>query len=151
MYVAITACRRDETSVQQPASEKTVTTTAIQPSNAANKAVATEIALRPDVLSRSALGTRLSGDGTVLESKETFRRRDPIHLSMWLKEAPEGLAMSARWLDAKGEEVSKQQEPASGAKVVTFKLDRQLQPGKYKVEGIWGGNVVVEYEFEVTR
>ncbi|HEY0144087.1 MAG TPA: hypothetical protein VGF48_24585 [Thermoanaerobaculia bacterium] len=145
-----TACRRGESpAAQQPASTNTVTTTAVTPSNAEGKAVTTTIALRPDVLSRSALGSRLAGDGTVIESRETFRRRDPIYLSMWLEEAPQGLAMSARWLDAKGEEVSKQQQPAAGKKFVTFKLDRQLAAGKYKVEGIWGGNVVVEYEFEV--
>lgn len=152
LYVATTACRRGETpAAQQPASTSSVTTTAVTPSNASGKTVDTTVALRPDVLSRSALGSRLSGDGSVIESRETFRRRDPIYLSMWLEEAPQGLAMSARWLDANGQEIAKQQQPAAGKKMVTFKLDRQLAAGNYKVEGIWGGNVVVEYEFAVVK
>ncbi|HEX6160199.1 MAG TPA: hypothetical protein VF111_08545, partial [Thermoanaerobaculia bacterium] len=88
VMVTLTACRRDEPAAPPPASTRSVTTTAIQPSDAAQKVVKTEIALTPDVLSRSALGSRIAGDGTVLESKETFRRRDPIYLSMWLEEAP---------------------------------------------------------------
>lgn len=147
------ACRRESLapSVDRTAESKpTTTAVTAEPVDARTARVDTTVAMRPSVVSRAALGSKTGGaDGGVLESKTTFATKDPVRLSMWLTEAPEGLMVAARWLDEEGKEVSVQSQPGEKGKPMTFTLDKKLKPGKYRVEGYWGDNIVAEYDFTV--
>lgn len=114
------------------------------------KQVKQRVDLMPEVLSRCEAGSQLGPDGLVSQPSETFKTSDPIHLSMWIKEAPSGLQLAMRVLDSDGNEIGiARRDHAAGAKAVTMKVGEALKPGKYKLEGYWGGNLVCEKEVEV--
>ena len=68
---------------------------------------------------------------------------------MRLNESPEKLAVSVRILQGE-KEIDTVQQPAAGKTSVTLRLPK-LKPGKYKLEGIWGGNRACEEEIEVRK
>lgn len=108
--------------------------------------------LQPRVLSRCEAGSQLGNDGMVAKPAATFRENDSIYLSMWLAEAPEGLQLSMRVLDAGGNEVgTARRDDAGGARAATIHVGEPLGPGKYKLEGFWGGNLACEKEISVVR
>lgn len=116
----------------------------------AGKQVKQKVVPRPDVLSRCESGSQLGPDGLVSQPSTTFRTADPIHLSMWIRESPEGLQLAMRVLDADDDEVGiARRDDAGGARAVTMKVGQELEPGKYRLEGYWGGNLVCEKTIEV--
>lgn len=67
--------------------------------------------------------------------------------TMHLNEAPEKLHVSVR-IHQGDEEIAFVRQPAAGLKVATLKLPK-LEPGKYRLEGLWGGNRACEAEIEI--
>ena len=115
------------------------------------KRVRQKFVLQPQVLSRCEAGTRLSPDNLVAEPASKFKKGEPVYLSMWLAEAPEGLQVSLRVLDANEDEIgTARRDDAGGLKAVTLHVGEELEPGRYKLEGFWGGNLVCEKWVEVT-
>jgi hypothetical protein len=51
-------------------------------------------------------------------------------------------------LDEKREELARAQKPASDATTVTVPVAKQ-KPGRYTLEGLWGGNSVCEEKIEI--
>jgi hypothetical protein len=137
----IVACQRE--TIAPPTATQT-TSTAAPVVDASTVDTAAAIPLIPDVLTRSVLGTEPGGG-----EASSFQKGQKIYLTLWIKEAPEGLVVSARWLDDDGKQLSLVHKPANGAKVVSVPLERKLGPGQYRVEGIWGGNKVVEKSFAI--
>ena len=74
---------------------------------------------------------------------------EPIALTLELLESPQELQVSARVLDAKGEIVAEADAPGEGKKSVTLTVKEKVKPGKYRLAGYWGGNVVCEREITV--
>ena len=128
------------------------TRTVWQRSDLAGKRVKQKYVLRPNVISRCESGSQLGGDGLVSVPSATFKTSDPIHLSMWLTQAPHELQLTMRVLDAEENEIGvAHRDDAGGAQAVTLKVGQDLEPGKYKLEGFWGGNLVCEKAIEVTQ
>ena len=67
--------------------------------------------------------------------------------TMHLNEAPEKLHVSVR-IHQGDEEIAFVRQPAEGLRVATLKLPK-LEPGKYRLEGLWGGNRACEAEIEI--
>ena len=103
----------------------------------------------PDILEKSALGRDLGPDGAVSREEILFSPGQPVSLTIWLKQSPPGLATGVKWLDPKEKVLAQEQRPMNGAKVTTFTLRQKLAPGRYRVIGYWGGNVVADRTFEV--
>jgi hypothetical protein len=139
--VLFVACQRETIAPAAPAQTAATAAPVVDASTVDAGAV---IPLIPNVLTRAAVGTEPGGG-----EASSFEKGQPVYLTMWLKEAPEGLVVSARWLDADGKQLSVVHKPANGAKTVSVPLDRKLKPGQYRVEGIWGGNKVVEKSFAI--
>jgi hypothetical protein len=143
--VALFACHRGA-----PAQKRAVrvTTTNI-PSDARNAKENDLIRPTGRFLQSSRLGTKLGADGAVAEESATFGEGEPVYLTLSLRESPAGLQTHAVWLDAGNREIGKELHPMNGAKVVTFAMTKRLAPGRYRVEGYWGGNVAADKTFEV--
>ena len=144
--LALASCRKHEPPAQKP--RKVVTT--VIPENVRGKE---KLFIRPDVpniLDKAVLGSKLAPDGTVAQENIVFAPRDPIALTIWLKQSPPGLSTGAIWYHGDGKAFAHEQRTMNGAKVVTFSMNEKLKPGKYRVEGYWGGNVVADKTFEVT-
>lgn len=148
---AFVACRNEKPAASTTAPASPTATVAGAPRDMKNDKIDTKVMLRPPVISKCLVGSALAKDGTVAEERTVYRAKDPIYLSMWLNEAPEGLKVSLRAFDAKDETAMFIQEPATDKKVVTIKAQPQLKPGKYRVEGFWGGNSVCETYVEVRK
>jgi hypothetical protein len=105
----------------------------------------------PSFMKKSLLGTKLDAQGNVVEEKSTFRKGEPVYLTMILKDSPVGLQTHVSWLRARdNSELHAEMREMKGAKVVTFALgDPNLEPGKYRVIGYWGGNVAADKPFEI--
>jgi len=142
--VAFGSCGKNETA---PAKRKVVTT--VIPENESGQKKRAFVRPVPDILDKSLLGTKLAADGTVAEESSAFKAGQPIALTIWLKQSPPGLATSATWFDGSEKKIAHEQRPMNGAKVATFALKQKLAPGRYRVEGYWGGNVVADKSFEV--
>lgn len=127
--LAVLACRK-ETSAPAPAAQSSapVTTTTSGPAQDLQAAkVDTIIPVAPVPVSRC-------------EATETT-------FTMHLNEAPEKLHVSVR-IHQGDEEVGFVRQPAEGLKVATLKLPK-LEKGKYRLEGLWGGNRACEQEIEI--
>lgn len=148
----VASCQR-ETAVPPAQTTQTVQTTAVTTQDLSKANVDAVIAPTPDeFLERASVGTATGPGGMVIQSKTTFKRNEPIRISMWLKESPSGLRTSAKIYDADDNPVMEESQEMKGAKSVTLTFDtKQLKPGTYRVVGYWGGNVAAEYEVKVTK
>jgi len=116
------------------------------------KRVTQKFVLQPQVLSRCEAGSQLGNDGLVAQPAAAFRENDPIYLSMWLAQAPEGLQLSLRVLDDEGNEIgTARRDDVGGARAATLHVGETLGPGSYRLEGFWGGNLVCEKRISVVR
>ena len=148
LLALLVACRKESPAAQrQPA---TVTeTVAGTPANLATTTVENVIPLVATVAQRCEVGTQLDAKGIVATKAATIPAGVPMHLTIWLSESPKELQVSMRVRDSNHDEVATSTKPANGAKVITLKLDQKLDPGKYRVEGVWGGNVACEQDVEI--
>lgn len=120
------------------------------PSDARNAKVNTLIPVTPpQILDTARLGATLGPDGRVSTETATFKKGEPVYLTLDIRESPVGLATEAAWQDAKGKELARERREMKGAKTVTFAMKKPLPSGHYKVVGYWGGNIAAEKPFEV--
>jgi hypothetical protein len=98
---------------------------------------------------RCRLGSELGQDGTVSTVTDRFGAEDRVTLTMTLRQAPEPLQVALRVLNAKGKQVAIVEKAATGLREVTLTLPEPLEPGRYKTEGYWGGNVACEQKIRV--
>ena len=145
------ACQKakEPSTAQQPPVR--TSSAAQKPQDLSNAQVNAVLALAEAPLEKSLLGDTLGKDGNVTAQQTQFLAGQPIYLTMWVKQSPGGLQTSARWYDAKKKEVAMEARDMKGAKVVTFTMNKKLEPGKYYVAGFWGGNQGCEYDFEVLK
>lgn len=145
----VLACQRN----RPEAVEQAPSSTATQPQDLSKANVKTVIAVgQPDVLQQAKIGSKVGDDGNVTEEKASFTRAEPVYLTIWLKESPQGLQTSVRWLDSKGFVVSEERRPMAGSKVATFKLGvKGPKAGDYRAVAYWGGNIAGEYDFKITK
>jgi hypothetical protein len=143
--LALVACRRNE----QPAAGKRRVVTTIIPEDEKGAKKRVFVKPVPDILDKSMLGSKLAPDGTVAEEDVAFKPGQPVALTIWLKQSPPGLATRAIWYGSDDKPIAREQRPMNGARVATFVYKQRLKPGKYRVEGYWGGNVVADKTFEV--
>ncbi|HYC91109.1 MAG TPA: hypothetical protein VEO54_17960 [Thermoanaerobaculia bacterium] len=149
--IACAACRYEAPPAEGPRPQLRQRTV-WQRTDMSGKQMTQKFVLQPQVLSRCEAGSQLGGDGLVARPASTFGEQDSIYLSMWLSEAPEGLQLALRVLDADGNEIgTARRDDAGGARAVTLQVGEPLKPGKYKLEGFWGGNLVCEREISVVR
>lgn len=109
------------------------------------------IVLPLNVVPQCVSGSILGDNGAVSTASTSFGRKDPIYFSMWLKEAPAGLRVSVKMLDEKGKEVAVVPRDAAGLEIATLTIPAPPKPGKYKLEGYWGGNLVCERDVEIKK
>lgn len=151
--ILLAACRKETappaTAQPQPATTAAATATA-EPQDLKNAKVNTVIPLPPDVVPQCQTGSQLNPTGAVARALTSFGPKDPIYFSMWLKEAPEGLQVSVKVLDAENEEVVVVPKAAAGLAIATMTVPT-LKAGKYKLEGYWGGNAVCENSVEIRK
>lgn len=150
----LVACRRPEQAAapQNQTSPATPTTTA-PPQDLSKAKINTVVPVNPPTYVReSRLGSKLDAEKNVAEEKVTFKRNEPVYLTMWLQQSPKGLQTSVRWYDSNGNQIDEEFRPMNGEKVVTFKFDvKRPKAGAYRAVGYWGGNIAAEYDFTVTQ
>jgi hypothetical protein len=123
-----------------------------QRTDLAGKQVSQKFVLQPKVLSRCEAGSQLGNDSLVASPASEFGENDSIYLSMWLAEAPEGLQLALRVVDEEGNEIgTARRDDAGGARAATLQVGEALEPGRYTLEGFWGGNLVCEKPISVVR
>jgi len=104
----------------------------------------------PPFVDANAIGPKLGPDGTVMGEVKTFKTSDPINLTMKFHDSPKGLVANFAIEDMKFKTIHHEERPMNGSKVVTFTVPpKSLKPGRYRVEGYWGGNLAVEYVIDV--
>ena len=134
----LAACRREE--VAPPAqAQRTATqteTVAPKPEDLSAKKIDTTVRIPPPPVSGC-------------EVKPSFTANEPIDFTMQLAEAPAELHVSVRVMKG-SEEIAFVRQPAEGKKTVTLRLPK-LDPGKYRLEGLWGGNLGCEKQIEVAK
>lgn len=142
------ACQRNETTSTKKGVH--VTTKTI-PGDARNARVNDVIQPVPVFIDRAALGDKVGPDGNVTQEAVRVPTGQPMYLTLYLHDSPVGLHTRAVWTDrATKKVVYQEQRDMKGAKVATFSLDtKKLAPGRYHVEGYWGGNVAADKEFEI--
>jgi hypothetical protein len=100
-------------------------------------------------IEKSLLGAKLGPDGAVSEETDHFEPGQTVYLTLRLHDSPVGLKTSAVWYGLGQTTISSEQKEMKGAKIATFALNTKLAPGKYRVEGHWGGNLAADKSFEV--
>ena len=153
LLVAAAACRKEAAPAPGTAPAKTttaVTTTAQKTQDLSNAKVNQVIPVPPRVVPRCSAGSVLGADGSA-SPKTDFARKDKIYFSMWLNEAPPGLQVSVKIFDEKDQPVTAVPMPAEGKKLATVEVPRPPKPGKYRLEGYWGGNWVCEQYIDVKK
>jgi hypothetical protein len=142
----ICACQKTETT----ATTGRVTTKTVA-GDASNARVDSVIQPAPVFIDKALLGPQIGSDGHVAVEKLAVRQGDIIFLTLYLRESPVGLKTQAKWTDQNKKELKREERDMKGAKIATFGLvTSDLKPGKYHVEGYWGGNLAAEKDFEVT-
>jgi hypothetical protein len=100
------------------------------------------------------VGGAVGEDGNVQTEVTTFRRNQPIYVTVHANEVPTGLAARVVWFDPKKKEIGMETKPVPvDTKVVTFRAPstRSWQPGKYRVE-IWlGGDQVADEDIVIRK
>lgn len=155
LLVAAAACRKEpmvpSTSTTSTQATKTaVTTTAPKAQDLSTAKVNQVIPIPPRVVPRCAAGSVLGADGSA-SPKADFAKKDKIYFSMWLNEAPAGLQVHVKVFDEKDQPVTAVPLPAEGLKLATVEVPRPAKPGKYRLEGYWGGNWVCEQYIDVKK
>lgn len=139
---SLAACRPREAG---SASRKVVTT--VIPENEARKKERDLIHPRAPI-EKALLGALLGPDGAVSQEADHFEPGQTVYLTLRLGDSPVGLKTNAVWYA--GEKIiSTEQKEMNGGKLATFALTAKLPPGRYRVEGHWGGNLAAEKTFEV--
>ena len=144
------ACRKEAPPAATATQTQTVTTTsAAPPKDLSGETVDLKIPVdKFNVVTDCRAGSTLDPLGSVSTANSTFTTKEKIHMTMFLREAPNELVVRVRALDPNEKEVSVTQKPAEGVKSATLTLG-PLKKGKYTLEGMWGGNVVCDEEIEV--
>lgn len=151
LCVTVLACPKDEpATTSQPGKPDVRTTTVGDPTDARNLRVDTVITPAPAFFDKAMLSTKVDGQGNAVDDEAVIPKGSPAFFTMYIRESPAGLHTRAVWMDASHKEIGKEEREMKGAKVATYKLDTtKLNPGKYVVQGYWGGNLAVEKEFDV--
>ena len=143
------SCNRSPSGVAPGTSAKSQTTID-KPVDLSKKKLVEKTPAVPPFIDGSSIGPKLAPDGTVVGEIRVFKTTDPIHLTLRFHDSPKGLVAAIVINDAKYHLLYREERPMNGAKVVTFTVPpKKLKPGKYRLEGYWGGNVAVEYGIEV--
>ena len=143
------ACQRNEAPSKAKPGH---VTTKVVPSDARNARIDTVIQPVPVFIDHALLSNKPETDGTVRQDTTTVARGDTVYLTMWFRESPVGLRSHAVWKDAAKKEIHREDRDMKGGKIATFALaTSKLKPGKYHVEGYWGGNVAAEKDFEIAE
>ena len=151
LAMSVAACRYEPPPAEGPRPQLRQRTV-WQRTDLAGKKVTQKFVLQPRVLSRCEAGSQLGNDGLVVRPMAEFGENDPVYLSMWLAEAPEGLQLALRVVDDKENEVgTARRDDAGGARAATLQVGEPLEPGRYKLEGFWGGNLACEKAISVVR
>lgn len=138
------ACRNEPAAPPSQPARAAAGTPASVTTDLSGAHIDTKIDLIPDVLQKAAIGTERDADGAVTAEPTTLPANQPLYLTMWFRSSPPELQVAARWLDEKGAEVAVERRGANGEPIVTLAVDKGLPRGVYKVEGYWGGNLVLE-------
>lgn len=100
-------------------------------------------------IEKSLLGAKLGPDGAVSEETDHFEPGQTVYLTLRLHDSPVGLKTNAVWYGPEQKMISSEQKEMNGGKIATFALTAKLAPGKYRVEGHWGGNLAADKSFEI--
>lgn len=151
LILAAAACGRETTTVTTTNGPRKVNIRTIPEDEKKKRADDVIRVDEPYFMKKSMLGAKLDAQGNVAEEKSTFRKGEPVYLTMILKDSPIGLQTHVTWLRERDKsELHTELHEMKGAKVVTFALgDPNLEPGKYRVIGYWGGNVAADKPFEI--
>jgi len=142
----LAGCSRSE--APTPGRRGVKTTTTAVPADLRNAQINKMVVREPTFLDSSAVGDQLGADGTVAKANDSIPEGHKIFFTMKLKESPSGLQTRAVWKDTFAREMTTEEKPMNGGKVITF-TSKPLPVGRYSVVGYWGGNVAVEVPFEV--
>ena len=137
--LTIVACRKQEASAPPKPKIAVTNTIAAPPVDLEGKKIDMKIPIEQIVASDCKTGTALDPSGVVAKEETTFTKKQPVFLSMGLKEAPTGLVVTLRVTDKEGKEVTFDRKPASGAKSIAFKTG-PFKTGDYRLLALWGAN-----------
>jgi hypothetical protein len=149
--VVLLSCHRREPPAAGAGKSSTSTSVTVdKPLDLNKKEIDQKIPAVPPFVDANAIGPKLGPDGTVMGEKKTFKTSEPINLTMKFHDSPKGLVANFTIEDMKFKTIHHEERPMNGSKVVTFTVPpKTLKPGRYRVEGYWGGNLAVEYVIEV--
>lgn len=137
--VSFLACQREGESPQVAAPGQATAETVVATEDASTALLDVKVPLTPNAVARCQ------------PSKTSFTLKEPVVLTIDMNAVPEALQVGARILDSNERLVTRVSEPANGRKSVTLTLRGEIpKPGKYRLEGLWGGNIVCEHPIEFT-
>lgn len=144
--VAVLLCACSLAACRPSSSRKAVA--AVVPENEARKTERDLI--RPHApIEKALLGAQLGPDGAVSQETDHFEPGQTVFLTLRLHDSPVGLKTNAIWYGPGQKMISSERREMNGAKVATFALTANLSPGRYRVEGHWGGNLAADKSFEI--
>ena len=135
--LALVACRQEAPAVPEAAAPPPVSSVPATPADARDANVDITLPLVANAVARCE------------PTKTAYAKGEAVQLEIDLNQAPEGLKVSSRVFDKAGKVVASASKPGAGQKSVTLQMEGKLRPGKYKIEGYWGGNLVCEHEITV--
>ena len=142
----VCACQKTESGTTQVARA----TTKNVPADARNVRVDTVIQPAPVFVDKALLSPFVGKDGNVEEERLKAKPGDIVYLTLFLHESPVGLKTQVKWTDSNKKELKREEREMKGSKTVTYGIETShMKPGKYHVEGFWGGNLAAEKDFEL--
>jgi methionine-rich copper-binding protein CopC len=140
ILLALVSCRKDEPPAPETSANQTAApSTATAPQDLSNADVNVKLPLLANAVARCE------------PDKTRFAAGETVRLTIDLNEAPEGLQVAARVIDADDKEVAHVRRPGAGQKTVAIAIEDDLAAGTYRLEGYWGGNLVCEHTITIGR
>ena len=151
--LVLLSCQRqsEQTSTASP-SGKPAAPAAKKPENLANAKVREVVPLTAaNPVGQSYVGTP-GPDGTVTVDKLTFKKGEPVYVTVKIRDRLPGARLSARWFDKAGKKLGEDSKQVKDEKSATFRWKgKALKPGDYKVSTFWGAEPAGDHLFTITK
>ena len=90
--------------------------------------------------------------GTVTVEKQSFKKGEPVFVTITIRDRLPGTRLTARWFDKAGKKIAEDSKQVKEEKSATFQWKgKALKPGDYKVSTFWGAEPAGDHLFTITK